>query len=347
MATESRPEDTAVDRWPIAEALDREPYRFEFFQAVRLLSRMAADRQPPGRFTNPSDEVVRFGAHSSVAFPASEIQALERLEGEPSRMTVNFMGLTGPLGVLPLNYSHLVLERLRARDTAMRDFFDVFNHRLISLFYQAWEKYRFAIAYERGERDRFSHHLLALLGLATEGLENRQDVPDDSLLFYGGLLSMHARSATGLRQILTDYFNVPVEIEQFVGAWYAVEEESLCRLGSGANYSDQLGLGAVVGDEIFDQQSRVRVRLGPLSLERYIEFLPGGDAHRRLRALAAFYTGQEFDVEMQLVLRRKEVPRCEVGAEDEAGPRLGWTSWIKSGEFGRDPSDTVLDLVSG
>ena len=142
--------------------------------------------------------MVRFGAHAPVAFPASQIQELERPPDGPVRMRVNFMGLTGPLGVLPLMYSELVIERLRARDRTMRDFFDIFNHRMISLFYQAWEKYRFTIPYERGERDPFSHHLLALLGLGTPGLQDRQDVADDSLLFYSGLLSLHARSATAL-----------------------------------------------------------------------------------------------------------------------------------------------------
>ena len=163
-----------------------------------------------------------------MAFPASQIQELERPADGPARMRVNFMGLTGPSGVLPLMYSELVIDRLRARDRTMRDFFDIFNHRMISLFYQAWEKYRFTIPYERGERDRFSHHLLALLGLGTPGLQDRQDVSDDSLLFYAGLLSLHARSATALRQVLADYFDVPVEIEQFVGAWYPLDRESQC-----------------------------------------------------------------------------------------------------------------------
>ena len=40
MATPGRPEDFDVVRWPISGMLDSEPYRFEFFQAVRLLSRM-------------------------------------------------------------------------------------------------------------------------------------------------------------------------------------------------------------------------------------------------------------------------------------------------------------------
>lgn len=350
MATTGRTEDTALttasrvdlERWPIAETLDREPYLFEFFQAVRLLMHMDLERQVVGRFTNPGDEAVRFGSHAPVAFPASQIQELERPAEGPVRMRVNFMGLTGPLGVLPLMYSELVIERLRARDRTMRDFFDIFNHRMISLFYQAWEKYRFTIPYERGESDPFSHHLLALLGLATPGLQDRQDVSDDSLLFYAGLLSLHARSATVLRQVLGDYFRVPVEIEQFVGAWYPIDKESQCSMSETPNYSDQLGFGAVVGDEIWDQQSRVRIQIGPLTLERYMEFLPGGEAYRHVRAIARFFTGKEYDVEVQLILKRDEVPVCEL--KPEPGPQLGWTSWVKTANFRRDPGDTILEL---
>lgn len=344
MATSGRSENTALARWPIADLLDREPYLFEFFQAIRLMARMEPQRKVVGGFHNPAAEVVRFGANPDVSFPASAIQSLELREGKPSLMRVNFMGLQGPLGVLPRSYCELVNERIRARDTTLRDFFDLFNHRIISLFYQAWEKFHFQIPYERGERDRFSHYVLALLGLDTPGLQNRQDVADESLLFYGGLLSMHSRSATGLRQVLGDYFSVPVEIEQFVGAWYPVELESQCSLGENGGYSEQLGLGAVVGNEIWDQQSRVRIQLGPLTLEQYVDFLPGHEGHRQLRSLTRFYTGGEYDVEVQLILRRQEVPACELKPQDGDGQQLGWTSWMKSAEFTHDAGETVLEL---
>ncbi len=343
MATASRTDDTSVERWPIAEMLDREPYRFEFFQAVRLLSRMASSRQVIGRFSNPRDEVARFGAHAKVSFPASQIQSLERREEAPAEMRVNFMGLTGPLGVLPLAYSELVLDRLRNKDTAFRDFLDLFNHRIISLFYQAWEKYRFFVPYERGERDRLSQHILALLGLGTPGLQDRQEVADDSLLFYSGLLGMHARSATGLRQLLSDYFGVPVEIEQFVGAWYPVDADAQCSVGEGNGDSERLGFGVVVGDEIWDQQARVRIRLGPLAMEQYLDFLPGGEAHRQVQSLTKFFAGGEYDIEIQLVLRREDVPPVELMSGD-GGAKLGWTSWVKSAAFTRDPGETVLEL---
>ena len=344
MATPGRSENTAVARWPIADLLEGEPYLFEFFQAIRLMSRMAPERHVVGGFNNPASEVVRLASNPAVGFPASEIQALERRGEGPPVMRVNFLGLHGPLGVLPRTYCELVNERIRAHDTTLRDFFDLFNHRILSLFYQAWEKYHFQVTYERGELDRFSHYVLVLLGLDTPGLGNRQDVADDSLLFYGGLLSMHSRSATGLRQVLWDYFDVGVEIEQFVGAWYPVELESQCCLGENGGYSEQLGLGAVVGNETWDQQSRVRIQLGPLTLEQYMDFLPGHAGHRQLRSLTRFYTGGENDVEVQLILRRQDVPACELKPQDGDGPQLGWTSWIKSAEFRHDAGETVLEL---
>ena len=99
----------------------------------------------------------------------------------------------------------------------------------------------------------------------------------------------------------------------------------------------------MIGDEVWDQQSRVRIRFGPLTLEQYVDFLPGREAYRHVRALARFYAAGEFDVEIQLVLRRDEVPRCELSAEGE-GPQLGWISWVKNADFRRDPGDTVLEL---
>ncbi|MGH9666362.1 MAG: type VI secretion system baseplate subunit TssG, partial [Bryobacteraceae bacterium] len=286
MAAPSGTQDLTVTGYGMVERIMREvPYEFQFFQAVRLLERILSDRTPVGRFVSPSREVVRFAANPSSAFPASQIQGIQWSESGAPVMMVNFMGLTGPLGILPLYYTEMIIERMRAKDHTLRRFFDIFNHRLISLFYQAWEKYRFAIAYERGERDRFSHHLLDLIGLGTKGLQNRQAVPDDALLFYSGLLSLHSRSATALRQLISDYFDVPVEIEQLVGAWYPLDESTQCCFDKGTSYSEQVGVGAIVGDEIWDQQSSVRVLLGPLTLPQYLDFLPTGSAYQPLRGL--------------------------------------------------------------
>jgi type VI secretion system protein ImpH len=345
MAAESRTVDLALAERDLQRRLADEPFVFQFFQAVRLLEKLSPGRVPVGKFVSPSTEVVRFSAFPSTCFPASEIQQILPGDGtRPPRMVVNFMGLTGPLGLLPLYYTHLVIGRSRVRDTALQDFFDIFNHRAISLFYQAWEKYRITIEYERGRRERFSRYLLDLMGLGTRGLQGRQAVPDDSLMFYAGLFSQHPRSATTLRQILEDYFEVPVVIEQFTGAWFRLDRPSQCWLEENRTASERLGFGVVVGDEVWDEQSRVRICLGPLSLPRYLEFLPTGSASRALRAITKFFSGNEVDFEVQLVLKREETPGCELGAEGDAAPQLGWVSWAKTAPLGRDPSDAVLQL---
>jgi type VI secretion system protein ImpH len=344
MATPGGGSDSPVDLSEVEELLRSEPYRFEFFQAIRLLERMAPDRKPLGRFTNPADEVARLGAFPSLAFPASEIQSIEWPEGKPPSLAVNFMGVTGPQGPLPHFYTTLILARLRSGDRTLRDFLDLFHHRMLSFFYQAWEKYRFAVSYERGERDRFSHHLLDLIGLGTLGLQERLAVPDDAFLFFAGILGQRPHSAHALELLLNDYFEVPFEVIQLVGGWFRLDAITECCIGERSTPSEQLGLGAVVGDEVWNQQASARIRIGPLDLENYLDFLPNGSAYEPLRALLRFWTNEEIDFEVQLILEREEVPRCQLGGEGEGAPQLGWVTWMKSKPMERHPEETIFNV---
>ena len=323
------------------EDLVNEPTAFEFFQAVRLLMQHSPQRTAIGAFGDPTQEAVRFAANPEVGFPASEIQAFDPV-AKPPKLVVNFMGLTGPLGVMPLTYAMLVAERSRLRDTALRDFLDIFNHRMISLFYKAWEKNRFTIAYEQGKNDGLTRHLLDVLGLGTEGLRSRLPVNDETLLYYAGALAPHTRPAAALEGLVSDYFGVPVEVEQFVGGWYRLEETAYCVLGD----EDEAGtLGAaVVGDEVWDAQARVRLRVGPLTRRQYDDLLPTGRGWATLVSLAKFFVGDQLDVDVRLVLARDEVQPCALGqADDEALP-LGWTTWLGTAPMTRDPDDTLLTL---
>jgi type VI secretion system protein ImpH len=348
MATTGRPSDPDVSVSTAESELREEPFLFEFFQAVRLLERFFPDKSPVGGFNPPSAEVVRFVANSILAFPASEVQALEwPPQNGAARMKVNFMGLTGPEGVLPHYYTSLLAERTRSGDRSAVDFFDIFNHRIISLFYLAWEKYRFSVAYEREGLDPFSHHLMDLIGLGTPGLQNRLPVLDDSLLYYAGLLAQRPRSAEALRNLLGDYFEVPVEVEQFAGGWYPLDRKTQTALEGGLGESEQLGFGAVVGDEVWDQTARVRIAIGPLSLKQYQDFLPQGSAFAPLRALTHLFSNGEFDFEIQLILDRRDVPPCELGAEEENAPQLGWHTYIKTRPMKADASETILQLWEG
>jgi len=333
-------------------ALRDEPTAFSFFQAVRLLSRLRPDRAPVGGWADPASEVARFSASTSLGFPAGEIQSLAMPDdattngaAPPARMTVNFLGLTGPQGVLPHAYTEHAATLARARDTAFRDFLDVFNHRVLSLFYRAWKAHRSPVLQEEGAEDRVHDHLLDLAGMGTSGMRDRLPVPNAALAFYAGLLALRARPADGLARIVGDYFDVPAEVEQFVGEWRRVNETGQCTMGA-EDDAGRLGFG-VLGDAAWDSQARVRLRLGPLTRAQYEAFLPGGDAYEALRALARMYADDAVGVDAQLVLARKEVPRCVIRPpthEGPAPPRLGRGTWLAARPLERDPDETLLRL---
>lgn len=349
MATKSRRSSFAVrskvKEIPIKDAFQQSPQSFEFFQAVRLLERMQPDRSRIGDFVHPSREVVRIGAHASMIFPASYIQQASWTEGQAPFLVVNFMGLTGPMGVLPHYYTVMVLERVRSKDRILAAFLDLFNHRMVSLFYRAWEKYHYGIAYERGGLDPFSRNLLDLVGLGTKGMQRRLAVRDETIVFYAGLFGQRPRSALGLEQVLSDYFSVPVKVQQFIGSWYKVDAGTQCQLDDwGYQVSRQLSVGALVGDEVFSHQSKVRIRIGPLSIRQYKDFLPDGTAYAPLRSLVRFWAGDALEYEVQLILDRQYVPACNLGDEQSEPPRLGWLSWVKNKTQSRDPDETILRL---
>ena len=332
----------APTAFTLEDVLFAEPYRFDFFQAVRLLERIYTMRRPVGHAAEPASEAVRFRTLPGLNFPASQIYALERESDDPEnpappQMTVAFMGLTGPSGVLPHPYTELLLERLRNKDRALIEFMDQFNHRLLSLFFRAWEKYRFPIGVERGLDDRFTEFLFDIVGLGTRGLRHRFSFPDEGLLSYGGLIANQPHSASAMTGLLSDYFGVPAEIEQFKGQWLKLDPESTSTLGC---TNHQLGISTLMGTRVWDQQSKLRVKLGPLSFERFAAFLPNGSAFKPATELIQFFGGMEFDFDIQLVLQKMDVPFCKLSTTTK--PALGWTTWLKTKPFRTDDSQVVL-----
>lgn len=343
MASTLRQENLVLNLREVEELLFSEPNSFDFFQAVRVLQRLAPDRAAVGDFALPRQEAVRFGVNASLAFPASAIQTLA--PGAPAAMKINFMGLIGPLGLLPNYYTELVADRTRAHDTALADFLNIFQHRIVSLFYRAWERSHFTVGYERDGKDAVTSRLQDLVGLGLPSLQSRQVIRDETFLFYSGLFGLSSRSALAIESILSDYFDVPVEIEQFVGVWRSLATPDRCFLESGPAESHQLGFGAVAGDEIWDRQSRARIRIGPLDAVRYRDFLPGGSCFQPLQALVRFFSGHDVEYELQLILKQQQVPACELG-DDLGTMQLGWFTWMKSEPaFDRDPCDTVLQFA--
>jgi type VI secretion system protein ImpH len=327
----------------VADWLFTEGYRFDFYRAVALLERLVPHTIPVGEGSEPEREAVRFTSQVGLAFPASDIVEVRQPESEhtPADMTVHFLGLAGCLGPMPIPYTELLIERSWRRDTALRDFLDIFNHRLVSLMYRVRKLHRLGLDFTPPDQTPVARYLFALMGLGTPGLQGRMQVKDRALLSYTGLVAQHPRSMIGLELLLTDYFQVKVAGEQFHGRWYPLEEDQLTTIGlSGQN--QRLGRGAVLGTRVWEQQGTFALRLGPLTLAQFLDFLPIGRGFQSLCALTRFYVGHELEFGFRLTLQAGEVPESRLSVTN--GPRLGWTSWLKTREFSED--DTQVRLTS-
>jgi len=305
-------------------------YRFGFYQAVRLIEKDAPAKTPVGEGSAADREAVRFTSNVSQTFPASELSDLDpgaQPDG-PARMAVNFMGLAGSLGPLPAPYTELILERVRHKDTALKDFLDIFNHRLISLLYRVRKVHRPGFDLAHPSDSRFAWYFLSLVGLGTEGLRQRMAVSDRAMLHYTALLSQQPRSMSGLQTLLGDYFKTPVTGRQLEGQWMRLDDDQLTRIGfSGRN--QVLGRDTMLAFRVWDQQSRFMLCFDGLDRDTFMALLPPGRGYRPLCQITRFYAGHFFDFIIALTVRASEVPRARLGAAD--GARLGWTSWIRAG----------------
>ncbi len=372
----------ATHRLPPVAVIDRlfeQPHSFEFFQAVRLLEAWFV-RHEGLSVSDVMAQRLSFRNSLSMSFPASEIERFDALwrdqpdlpqlprpatledmaaateaplrrlaPGQVHRVeiTTAFMSLLGAGGALPIFYTELFAGReQRLRDASSRAFLDIFLHRSVVLFYQAWRKHRLAIRYESDRRNQFLPQVLALAGMGQRPLRDRLQpqgggVSDEMIAFLSGLFQQRTVSATALQQVLSLYFRVPVKVTQFVGRWFKLPADHQTRLGLG---NAQLGATALSGERVWQRDLRVGLTVGPLSLERYRRFLPGGSAALALRQLLTQLTGVSLEYEVRLQLRAADVQAVRLGGSQ--GPRLGWETFLVSRPVEQDRSDAGYDLLA-
>ena len=328
------------DHLALLQALEREPWRFGFMHTLRRLECFHADRPRVAESARPADEPIRLGQEPSMIFAPAELAALRRSEGgRAPRLLVYFLGLLGPNGPLPLHLTDYARDRLRNfDDPTFARFLDLFNHRMLGLFYRAWAQAQPAVSFDRPARHRFGTYLGSLQGIGMESHRNRDTMPDLVKLHFTGHLSCPTRHPEGLRSMLTDFLRLPVSIEEFVGHWLLLPEDCQWRLGCSAG-TGTLGQTTTVGGRVWDHQSKFRIRIGPLRLTDYLRLLPGGRSLNAIRAIVRNYIGDQLEWDLNPVLAQPEVPPTRLG---QSG-RLGWTSWLMSRPLDRDGDDLKLD----
>jgi type VI secretion system protein ImpH len=260
-------------------------------------------------------------------------------------LNVLFFGLFGPNGPLPLHLTEYARDRVRNHnDPTLSRFADIFHHRMLTLFYRAWADARPTTSMDRPEDDYFSRFTGSLSGIGTRALRDRDDFDDYAKLFFTGHVSNQRRNAEGLLAMLRTCFDVPVQLQQFVGEWLSMPERSRMRLGSSLQ-TCALGQTTTLGERVWECQHKFRVTFGPLSMTDYQRMLPGGESLRILISIVRSYVGDEFNWDVHLILNHEEVKPAKLG---EFG-QLGWTTWMSDHEPESDQGNLylnpMLDLI--
>lgn len=329
----------SLDR--LLDALSRAPHQFDFFQALRRIEvlHVGSRHQPRlGAALRPADEPIRLGQAPDLRFAASALAQLQVGDGDkPPRLTVNFFGLLGPNGPLPLHLTEYARDRLRnADDPTMARFFDLFHHRMLLFFYRAWATAQPTVSRDRPADDRFERYVAALAGYGLTAVRSRDAFPDTAKLFYAGQLASQSRNAEGLAAVIGDFFAMPSRIEQFIGGWIDLPPDHRWHLGTRSDHG-KLGISTIVGMRAWTAQHKFRLVLGPLTRAQFQRMLPGGASLPKLVAVVRNYVGDELRWDVRLILEDRLEEPWRMGSS-----RLGWTAWLGRA-VGERREDLVLD----
>ena len=317
-----------------------EPYKYDFYQFMRLIECMYPDKQRFGYSVKPSDDAIRIGQLPSMQFAPGALARFEMNADYPAVLKVFFFGLFGPNGPLPIHLTEFARHRMNiARDPTFAEFADLFHHRLLSLFYRAWADKEPTTQLDRPHNDRFSIYVGSLLGIAERSQQQRDGICDHTKFHFAAHLGCQTKHADGLIAVLRSYFQVPIAMEEFVGEWLTIPEDGLCYLNADQQ-TGQLGVSATIGLHSWQCMHKFRLIAGPLDLQQFESFLPNGKKITAFSDLVKNYIGFEFKWDLNLILKKNEVPAIRLGKYGW----LGWNSWLSARSRNDDAKDMFIDL---
>ncbi|KND56930.1 putative protein ImpH/VasB [Candidatus Paraburkholderia schumanniana] len=305
------------------EDLRVHPWRHGFFPLMR---RIGANAQIDsiGAAQRPSAEPFRLGQKPSLAFAPSEVASADESAGR-LRVRLLGLGMLGPNGPLPIHVTEIAREREENRgDSVLVNFLDVFHHRYLTLLYRTWANAQSTAGLDRvsPESERFSFYVGCLAGMKRAEIDKR-DVAAHAQLAASANLVHEARDPDGLRMTITQYFGVPVSIDEYAFHWITLADVDRTRVGvPGA--ASTMGEGGFLGERVPDCQYRFRIVMGPVNIEDYQGFTPQGADLPRLVDWVRSFVDREFDWELELRILAENAPPAVIGGAQ----RLGWSGWL-------------------
>lgn len=287
----------------------------DFYQLVRVIECSDKSKPPVGDSYSPQTDSVRFAQNVSLGFAPGTVSSIRQAEDKCPVVEVNFLGLTGPNGPLPLHVTEKILSMRRDGNTSLKAFLDLFNNRMIALFYKAWRMSKPAVAYTSSE-DRFKLYISSIAGIAGDSFTGRDGIDDDYKRYCASALSSGVKNAEGLESMIEGYFNVPAKVMQFEGRWVPLNKDEMMHSGRS---NCRLGLDTIIGERIWNCQIGIMVELGPLDRDVYKKFYKNEVLYGKLIDLLRTYCGDEYRVDVRFILKRHDAEGVCLGRRGNLG----------------------------
>lgn len=314
--------------------LQEDPGRFEPSTAFRVAQHLS------------KDDVLVVSAHSGGRATPVTIGGFSRKKGA-AQIKSAFAPLVGPLGSLPPAYNELLQREERNRSKALASFFNLFSTRFTELFVAATEKYRIArrIRWSADpQRNSFRKTLLAITGFGTADLLAKAGVEEDTILRFSGFLADRTRNPSSLTSMLREFTGLDIKVEQFRRRWVSLPENEQSQLGGAGGL--RLGVNVTAGSSVEDFSGGFRIIIGPVGYGDYLALTPGSKRLAEIFALTRLFVGSALDFDVQVILKKEDVPFCQLGQKDTPS-RLGWNSWARVAPARKDSADAVVTERQG
>jgi type VI secretion system protein ImpH len=300
----------------LLELLCRQARSTSFFQAVLLLERIFPDAPAVGHEGPVTREAIRLRPSIALSCPPADVESIDKLSDERAQVTSTFLGLYGVDSPLPYAYAeHVAVIADEPGGVRLREFLDVFHHRLYSLLYRTWRKSR-PVSTAEGH-DKLTDRVLAPIGYCHElgvGGARRPRLAEARIRV------LRARTTAGLEALLRHRLGYSCPVDPLQERWVEIP---LGQRSSVGQRNALLGSSLVVGARMVDC-NKVCVQVRARHFSMFEDLLPEGDDRHALDDVVASYLRAPIDYDVEVKLAAEHVPPWKLGQRGA----LGRTVWL-------------------
>ncbi|EAS1758236.1 type VI secretion system baseplate subunit TssG [Salmonella enterica] len=338
MGGQNRPARADVDNIPdvasgIFSTAGIDARRLNFFTLIDAIYRFTGRHDAISLATDPDDDIVRFEADASIAFPGSDVVRVTQNDSGQYVVTVAFSGLHGSQSPLPGYYLDQIAWESAQGESETADLLNLFSHRMIQFIWHIWRKYRWYVCFSNGGTDAFTQRMFALVGLDSKTQRDRLAINHCKMLAYTGVLAGPGRSPEIICDLVSHCFDLEdVTLQSWQLRKVNILPSQQNQLGGYLQRDWQkiprsvLGRNFTLGTRILDQNGKFLLCIRGLSRQQFLSFLPNGENFLPLKMFVAFILRDQLAWDLRLEMAPNQIGGMVLG--DERTSRLGWTLFV-------------------